>query len=104
MNDGGVLSGGPSRLALTAASEDFMPVPERLEMVDLARFRLDPFDLRPLDFEDAPAVNADQMVVMGAFVFDFKFRHAVGRGDPLHQPSCLQCFQHPEHRHPADAL
>ena len=90
--------------ATFAASEDFMPVPKRLESHRFAGFFLNAFDFRPLDFADPPALHTHQMIMVRAFVLDFKFRAAARRRHALGQTAFLEHFQGPENRHLADAF
>ena len=91
-------------LARFAAAEHLMPVPDRTELQGLARLLLDPFHFRPLHFFDAPALDANQMVMVRAFVLDLEFGLPRGRRDPLGQAAFFEHFQRPEDRDFTDAF
>ena len=64
---------------------------------------LDLFHLRPLDFHDPSAIQADQVIMVRPFGFDFEARPAIGGGHPLDEPAFLEHLNGPEYRYLADA-
>src|SRR5262249_8288521 len=64
-----------SLLALGAMAVELVPVPQQAEAVALHDVLLRLFDHRALEFDDAPAARADQMVVV--LLLDLEARDAV---------------------------
>src|SRR5258708_25668908 len=81
-----------------------MPVPEWGEMQGLAGFLLNALDLRPLDFPDTAALDADQVVVVRALMLDFELRQAARGRHALGEMALFEHLQRPEPRDLADAL
>src|SRR5258708_17397811 len=90
--------------AMATIPKDLMPVPERFKMQCLAGLVLDALNLGPLDFPDAAAIDADEMVVMRALVLDLELRHAVWGRNALGEMAFLDHLQRSEHGHLADAF
>ena len=86
--------------AIFAVAENFVSMENRLEAQIFAGLVLDFFDLRPLDFLDAPALHAHQMVVMRPFVLDFVTRAPVGIVNAVDE---FRLFQHFERAENGDA-
>ena len=88
--------------AVSAAAEDFMPMPEGNKSMSMNRSILKTLHHGALEFDDPVALDADHMVVVRPVRFKFEFRTAVCRSDLGHQGAFLEKFDGPEDRCPSN--
>ena len=98
----GTLNLSDLQLALFAAAEYLVAMMRDLKPNGFAHFLLCFFDARPLNLDDAVAIRADQMVMMGPITVNFVTDFSVGINDWFDQTAFRQHFERPEDRNFSD--